>query len=153
MRHKLVRLFRSCVEAHGAVYVVIRGIRDLLVRAVNAGAGGINKMLDGVVSASLKNVIETDYVRFYVYVGVVNGISDTRLSGEVNDNAEAVFLEKRIYEGFIGDTAAYKVPVNAGVLRRFILDLAEAVLLQRHVVVIVHVIESDYRHGLSRAHQ
>ena len=70
-------------------------------------------MLDGVVSAGFKNIVETDDIRLDVGVGVSDRVSHARLSGEVDDDLRLVLLENVVDERLVR-----KVTLNESVLDR-----------------------------------
>ena len=67
-------------------------------------------MLYGICAASLKDIVESDNIRFYVHVRVGNGISYARLSREIYDYRKAVFCEKLVDKRSVGDIALYESP-------------------------------------------
>ena len=49
--HQLVAFLRGGIEADGVIHFVVGGVGNLLVATVNATAGGIDEMLDSIMSA------------------------------------------------------------------------------------------------------
>ena len=156
MSEKLVGLLRCGIEADRVVHLIVGGVRNFLVRAVDRGRGGIDEMLNGVVTAHrgaacLKNVVEADYIRLDINVGIGYRVADARLRGEVDDDVEAVLGKERVNELPIGNIALDENPTAVAVLSRKALNLRKAVLLYRHVVVVVHIVKTDDAHALNRA--
>ena len=108
--HELVGLLGGGIEGDGIVYLVVGGIGDLLVGAIDGGAGGIDEMLDLMMAASLEDVVEADEVGLDVGIGVGDGVADTSLCGEVDDNGDGVLGEEAVDGGLVGDVALDEVP-------------------------------------------
>ena len=153
MGEELVALLGSRIQAHRIIHPVIRAERDFLVAAVDAAGAGVDQMLDTLVSgipglscpgnavirvpARLQDVVEPDHVALDVRIRVLDAVADTRLGCQVHDDIEVVFLEEAADEGLVGEVALDEL---VGVLwggRGLLLDLAQAVLLERRIVVVV----------------
>jgi len=95
------------------------------------------------VPARLQDVVEPNHVALDIRIRVLDAIADTRLSGKVHDDIEVVSLEEAVDESLVGEVALDEL---VGVLRGgrgLLLDLAQAVLLERRIVVIIEVVEPD----------
>ena len=62
-------------------------------------------MFNGMMSASLENVIETNNVRFDISVGMINTVTDAGLGGEVDDDIWMMLGEDLIDKFFVGEVA------------------------------------------------
>jgi hypothetical protein len=58
MGHEFIRLLGSGVEANGMIHAIVLGKWQLLIAAIDTGAGGIDQMPNAVVSATLQNIHE-----------------------------------------------------------------------------------------------
>ena len=111
MRHQLVALLGSGIEADGVIHLVIRGIGYLLVAAIDRGAAGIHQVLHFVMAASLQNVVETYQVTLDVAIGIGNAVTDTSLGSEVHHHIYLVFRKNLLDECFVGDIAFDEYPI------------------------------------------
>ena len=95
------------------------------------------------MSAGLQDVVEPDHVALDVCIRVLDAVPDPRLRRKVHDDVEMVFLEEAVDEGLVGEIALDEL---VGVPFRFcglFLDFAQAVLLERRVIVVVQIVEPD----------
>ena len=140
---ELVALLGSRIQAHGVVHPVVRAEGHLLVAAVHAAGAGVDQMLHRMMPAGLQDVVEPDHVALDISIRILDAIADTGLSGQVNDDVEVVFLEEAVDEGLVGEVALDEfVGVTFG-LRGLLLDHAQAILLERRIVVVVQVVETN----------
>lgn len=87
--------------------------------------------------ARLQDVVEPNHIALDVRIRVLDAIADTGLSGQVHDDIEMVFLEEAVDESLVGEVALDElVGVPCGGVG-LVLDLAQAVLLERRIVVVV----------------
>ena len=98
--------------------------------------------------AGLQDVVEPDHVALNISVRILDAIADTRLSCEVHDDIEVVFLEEAVDEGLVGEVALDELVGMVRGGRGLLLDLAQTVLLKRRIVVVVQVVETDDAEGL-----
>ena len=134
---KLVALLGRRIQAHRIIHPVIRAERDFLVAAVYAAGTGIDQVLDGMMPASLQDVVEPDHVALDVRIRVLDAITDTGLRGEVHDDIKVVFLEELVDEGLVGEVALDELVGMLRGGRGLLLDLAQTVLLERRIIVVV----------------
>ena len=134
---KLVALLSRCIQAHRIIHPVVRAERDFLVAAVHAARAGVYQVLDRIMPACLKDVVEPDHVALDIRIRVLDTIADTGLSGQVHDDVEVVFLEEAINEGFVSEVALDELVGMLRGGRRLLLDLAQTVLLERRIIVVV----------------
>ena len=109
MRHQLVALLGGGIEAHGVVHTVVGAERHLFVAAIDAGATGINQMLNGIVAAGFEDVVEADDVALDIHIGVLDAIAHTGLSSEIYHDIEVVFSKELIYKLAVGYAALHEV--------------------------------------------
>ena len=87
--------------------------------------------------AGLQDVVEPDHVALDVRIRVLDAIADTGLSGQVHDDVEVVFLEEAVDEGLVGEVALDELVGMLRGGRGLLLDLAQTVLLERRIIVVV----------------
>ena len=138
MRHQFVALLRGGIEGYGVVHLVVRGVRHLLVAAIDRGGRGIDQMFDFVVTASLQDIVESDEVALDVSVGISNAVADSCLSGEVHNNDNLVFREDFLYCVFVCDGGVDKSPIP---MQGF--DFFQTLILDVDIVVVGDGIDSD----------
>lgn len=138
MRHQFVALLRGGIEGYGVVHLVIGGVRNLLVAAIDRGGRGIDQMLDLVVTAGLQDIIEADKVALNVSIGIGDAVADSCLSGKVHDNGNLVFREDFLHCVFVSDGGVDKSPVT---MQGF--DFFQTLILDVDIVVISNRIDSD----------
>ena len=138
---ELVALLGSRIQAHRIIHPVVRAERDFLVATVHAAGAGIDQMLHRMVPAGFQDVVEPDHVALDVSIRVLDAIADTRLSGKVHDDIEMVFLEEAINEGLVGEVALDELVGMPFGGVGLLLDLAQTVLLERRIIVVVQVVK------------
>ena len=99
-------------------------------------------MLDGVMTAGFKNIVEANDVRLDVGVGVGNGVADTGLGGEVHDNLGLILHENIVDKRLVREVALDKRVLDRACRGDFF-NLGETVFLQADVVVVVHAVKAD----------
>ena len=95
------------------------------------------------MATCLKDVIEPDHVALDIRIRILDAIAYTRLSGQVHNNIEVIVFEETVDEGLVSEIALDEL---VGMLRGFIgllLDLAQAVLLERRIIVVIQVVKAD----------
>ena len=140
---EFVALLRRRIQAHRIIHPIVRAERDFLVAAVHAAGAGVDQVLHRMMPTGFQDVVEPDHVALDVRIRVLDAIADTGLCCQVYDDIEVVFLEELVDEGLVGEVALDEL---AGVLRGgrgLLLDLAQAVLLERRIVVVIEVVEPD----------
>ena len=132
---------------------IIRGVRHLLVGAIDGRTGGIDEVLDTPcavvvrVAAGLENVIEADEVALDIDVGVGDGVPHPRLRRQIDDDIGMIGVEDVLDHLFVRDAAAEKDPFGSGSLGESV-QLPQAVLLQGDVVIVVDAVDADDRLGV-----
>ena len=164
MGEKFVALLRRGVEADGVVHPVFYAEGDLLVAAIDAGAAGIDQVLDALVGipgragndgvgragndvigmpAGFEDVVEADHIALDVGVGVLDAVAYAGLGGEVDDDVEVVLGKDFVDEGFVGEIAFDEGVLVLGMLLGFLGDYFQPVVFEAGVVVGVEVVEAD----------
>lgn len=138
--HELVGLLGGGVERHRRVHAVLLGERHLLVAAVDRAGAGVDEVLDRVVAAGLEDVEEADEVALEVCAGILDGVADTGLGGEVYHNVEAILREQALDEGGIAQVATHEGEAAVGV---GLGQHAQARVLDAGVVIAVKVVEAE----------
>ena len=96
-------------------------------------------MLHRIVPAGFQDVVEAYHIALDVGIRILDGIPHPRLGGQVHHNVEVVLLKKLVHQGLIGN-----IPPEKGIhdaLRNGLFDGPEPILLERRIVVIVHVVQ------------
>lgn len=138
--HELVGLLGGGVERHRRVHAVLLGERHLLVAAVDRAGAGVDEVLDRVVAAGLEDVEEADEVALEVCAGILDGVADTGLGGEVYHNVEAILREQALDESGIAQVATHEGEAAVGV---GLGQHAQARVLDAGVVIAVKVVEAE----------
>ena len=140
MSHQLVRFLSSCIKGNRIVNLVIRAIRNFLIRTVDRGRRRINQMLQTLtMTAGFEDIKEADQVRFHISIRVGDGVAHTSLCRKVNYHRRLVLLEQLRNQFLISDVAFDKS--KCGILGQLI----QAEFFQCHVVVGIHIINTNYR--------
>lgn len=145
MGHQFVALLSGGIEGDGIVDLVVGAVGHLLVAAIDAGGGGIDEMLYPTlvlfvtVAAGLEDVVEADEVGLDIGTGVGDAVAHTGLGGEVDHYLGLVLGKEAVNQLLVGNVAFDKGEVR--VLRQ----LGEALFLETHVVVVVHIVDSHYQ--------
>ena len=154
---ELVALLGRRIQAHRIIHPVVGAEGDFLVAAVDAAGTSVNQVLHPFVSeipgragndvirvpAGLQDVVEADHVALDIGIRVLDAVADTCLCGQVHDDVEVVFLEEAFDEGFVGEVALDELVGMPFGCVGFLLDLAQAVLLERRIIVVVQVVKPD----------
>ena len=154
---EFVALLGSRVQAHRIIHPVVRAEGHLLVAAVHAAGAGIDQVLDPAVPGSLgrsgdavirvparlQDVVEPDHIALDVRIRVLDAVPDPRLRREVHDDIEPVLRKESVDERLVGKVAFDEVVGVPPGFRGLFLDFAQAVLLERRIIVVVQVVEPD----------
>ena len=137
MCEELVALLRCRIQAHRIIHPVVRAERDFLVPAVDAAGAGVDQVLYRMMPAGLQDVVESDHVALDIGIRVLDAIANTGLSGKVHHDVEMVFLEEAVDESLVGEVAFDELVGMLRGGRGLLLDLAQTVLLERRIVIVV----------------
>ena len=91
------------------------------------------------MAASLKDIIETYEIGFYICIRIGDAVAYARLSSKIDDNLRLERSESLIYE-----LAVCYVSFNKSETL-ITLQLRETFLLKRRVIVVIHIV---YAHNL-----
>ena len=138
---EFVALLGGRIQTHRIIHPVVRAERDFLVAAVDAAGTGIDQMLHRMMSAGLQDVVEPDHIALDIGVWILDAIADTRLSRQVHDDVEVVFLEEFFDENLVGEVALDELVGMPFDGIDLLLNLAKAVLLERRIIVVIHVVK------------
>ena len=95
-------------------------------------------MLHRIMAAGFQNVIEADHVAFNISIRVGDRVTNTRLGTQIDHNIRMILLENAVDQLFI-----CKVALNKGVICK-LLQLCKASFLDANIIIIVHVVQTDY---------
>ena len=82
--HQLIAFFAGCVEAEGVIHILVDRKRHGGVGTINAGAAGINQMLNTMVTAPFKDVGKANDVAVDVSKWVVDGVTHASLGRQID---------------------------------------------------------------------
>ena len=103
MCKQLVAFLCGRIQTYRIIHSVIRTKGHLLVAAIDRRRTGIDKMLHGIVTASLQDVIEPYDVRLDIGVRIGDGITHPGLGSQVHHHCRAVFLKNAVDGRLVGD--------------------------------------------------
>ncbi len=148
VRHQFIALLRGGIEAHGVVYLVVRGIGHFLIAAVDATAAGIHEVLYLVVAASLEEVVEADKVALYIGIGVGDAVTHAGLRREVDHYIYLVLGEDSLDECLVGYIGFDECPIL-----RQAFYLFEPLVFEIDIVVIGDGVDTYYLDALKVVQQ
>ena len=102
--------------------------------------------------AGFQDVEEAHKVGLNVGFRVVDAVAYPCLCCKVDCHVRLVLLKDTVYQGLVGDGAFNKDMFRLGGFRRGF-DLAEAVGFEPGVVIVVHVVQTDYHSVFHRPEQ
>ena len=82
--HQLIAFFAGCVEAKGVIHILVDRKGHGGVGTINAGAAGINQMLNTMVTAPFEDVGKPNDVAVDVSKWVVDGVTHASLGRQVD---------------------------------------------------------------------
>ena len=138
---EFVALLGGRVQAHRIIHSVVRAERDFLVTTVDTAGAGVDQVLHRMMPACFQDVVEPDHVALDIGIRVLDTVADTRLGRQVNDNIEVILRKESVDERLVGKVALDEL---IGVLRGgrgLFPDLAQAILLERRIIVVVQVVK------------
>ena len=146
MGKQLIALFGGGVEGHGVIHLVLGGVGDLLVGAVDGGRRCVDQMLHTRfaavvrVAAGLQNVIEANDVGLDVGIRVGDGITNASLGRQIHHHLGLITGKHVVDEGAVRNVAQNELKAGFGMQGDFLLDLLQTPVLDGHVVVVGTVI-------------
>ena len=142
MGQQFIRLFCGRIQAHRTVCLILRAVRHLPVGAIHTGGAGKHQMFCRISPAGFQNIEKTHNIGLYVCVRIHNGITHSRLGGQVYHNLGTVLFKNPEHHPLIPNIALYKHK------SRFLLQPAQPVRLQRHIIIIIHIIHTHDFYGI-----
>lgn len=137
--HELIGFLRRRVEADGMIHIVRRREGRLLLIAVHRGAGRIEEVFHRVMAARFEDIEKSHDVRLDVRTGIIDAVAHACLGGEVHHDVRAEIFKEFRHRRFVGKVAADEVE------SRFFLKDGEARFFERHVVVVIQIIDAADR--------
>ena len=142
MCHQLVGFLGGRVVADGMVYCIAFGKRHPGIAAIDAGAAGIDQMLDLVLAAALQDVSKPQQIGVRVIVGLVDGIAHTCLGRQMQHFAWNCFGKQLGHALAVSHIQFHKAEVGMRT------QLLQTGVFECHIVVAVEVVDTDDGHAL-----
>ena len=134
VRHQFVGLLGGRIEAQGVVDIVGGAERQPRIGAVDRGRGRIDEVAAAMPAAPLEDIGEACEVGVSVGGRVVHGVAHPRLSGEMDDEREAMALEQALHGRAVGQVEPLEREVPVPRQNR------QSGLFHGRVVVVVQVV-------------
>ena len=90
------------------------------------------------VSARLQDIVETYQIALYISIRIRDRISHTSLCSQIHNHLWLMLLKEFIHHRLISDTAVYHGKAIE------LLQSAKSLLLDMHIIVVVHIINTHY---------
>ena len=94
------------------------------------------------MTASLKNIIETDDITLDVHIGVLNRVAYTSLGSEVHHHIKLMISKEFINQCLIGNATLCEAILMLWVLCSLFINDLQSVILQTGIVIVVQVIKA-----------
>ena len=91
--------------------------------------------------ARLQDIVEPNDVALDIDIRILDAVAHPGLSGQVHYNVELLFREELVNKAFIGNISLDELVCMLRMILCLLLNNAQAVLLQRRVIVIVQVVQ------------
>ena len=131
MGHQLITLLGSGIEADGIIYLVIGGIRYLLITAIDGRTAGIDQMLHRMMTTSFQDVVEAYQVTLNITIRIGDAVAHTSLSSEVDDNIYFVFYKYILNKGLVSNAT-----FDEGPFFRQTFDFFQSLVFETDIVII-----------------
>ena len=95
-------------------------------------------MLHLMMTASLQNIVETYQITLDISIRIRDRISHASLGSQIHHHLWLMLLKEFIHHRLISDTAIYHGKAIE------LLQLAKSLLLDMHIIVVVHIIDTHY---------
>ena len=138
VRHELVGALAGGVQRHRMIGGVVLRERHVGVGAVYRAGRGVHQVLDAVVAAAFQHVEGAGDVAAHVGVWVLERMAHAGLRREVHHALKFLAREERGHGRLVGEVELHEAKLR---LHR---EAREARLLERNVVVLIQVIETDH---------
>ena len=98
VRHQLIRFLAGRIKTHGVIHGLLFVERQIAVAAIYRAAGGIDQILNAVVTTAFKDVAKTHQVALDVGSWIFQRIANTRLSCKIHHHARSL-SRKQLEQG------------------------------------------------------
>ena len=107
------------------------------------------------VAAGLQDIVKADEVGLYVHVRVLYGVPHPRLGRQVHHHRRFILGKELVYQRLFRHIAPDEAEAAARLapLFRQFLQLCQAILLQAHLVVVVHAVYAHHMDTLKSPQQ
>ena len=95
-------------------------------------------MLHLMMTASFQDIVESNQVALDISIRIRDRISHTSLGSQIHYHLWLMLLKEFIHHRLVSDTAIY----HGKALK--LLQLAKSLLLDMHIIVVVHIIDTHY---------
>lgn len=136
--HQFVTLLTGGVKTERVVDVLVHRKWHGCIGAINAGAAGVDEVLNAIVPAALKDVCETDDVAVDVGEWVFDGVTHAGLGSEIDHTLGLVGSEASFHRLAIG-----KIDTQVSVIGMIGISRHPCLLNSRVVVVVVVINAND----------
>lgn len=138
VRHELIRLLCRRVEGDRMVNRIGLLEGHLAVGSIDGTGRRIDEMSHMMVPAGLEDVVEAHDIAPDIDIGILDGIPDPRLGGEIDDDAGMESLENPDHSLLVRDITFYhgERPIRT--------KHVKPCFLESDVVVVIHVVHPHY---------
>ena len=105
------------------------------------------------MTAGFENVVEADQIALDVRVGVGDAVAHTCLCRKVDDDVRLVIGKDTVDQRLVGKITLDELPAHLLIFGGKLADLLKSILLERHVIVVVHIVEPNECHRLVCVYQ
>ena len=91
-----------------------------------------------MMTASLQNIVKTYQITLDISIRIRDGISHTSLGSQIHYHLWLMLLKEFIHHRLVSNTAIY----HGKTLK--LLKSAKSLLLDMHIIVVVHIIDTHY---------
>ena len=95
-------------------------------------------MLYLMMTASLQDIIETYQITLYISIRIRDRISHASLSSQIHHHLWLMLLKELVHHRLVSDAAIYHGKAIE------LLQSAKSLLLDMHIIVVVHIINAHY---------
>ena len=95
-------------------------------------------MLHLMMTASLQNIVESNQVTLDISIRIRDRISHASLSSQIHHHLWLMLLKELVHYRLVSDTAIYHGKAIE------LLQSAKSLLLDMHIIVVVHIINAHY---------
>lgn len=143
VREQFVGAFSRGVQRNRLIDLIAFAKRHPGVGTIDRAAGGVDQVGRRMMPAGFEDVEKADQIRLRVGVGIVEGVADSGLRGEVNDLFESALHEQRGQCCRVDDVQ----PLESEIGQR--LQSVQPRLFEFDVVVRIQIIDANDRKSLA----